>query len=31
MLTSELVLPHHLARQAVIYVRQSSPNQVLTH
>jgi DNA invertase Pin-like site-specific DNA recombinase len=31
MLTSELVLPHHLCRQAVIYIRQSSPNQVLTH
>lgn len=31
MLTSELVQPHHLSRQAVIYVRQSSPNQVLTH
>jgi DNA invertase Pin-like site-specific DNA recombinase len=31
MLTSELVQPHHLARQAVIYIRQSSPHQVLTH
>jgi DNA invertase Pin-like site-specific DNA recombinase len=31
MLTSELVQPHHLCRQAVIYIRQSSPNQVLTH
>ena len=31
MLTSELVQPHHLSRQAVIYVRQSSSNQVLTH
>jgi DNA invertase Pin-like site-specific DNA recombinase len=31
MLTSELVQSHHLSRQAVIYVRQSSPNQVLTH
>jgi DNA invertase Pin-like site-specific DNA recombinase len=31
MLTSELVQAHHLTRQAVIYVRQSSPNQVLTH
>jgi len=31
MLTSELVQAHHLARQAVIYIRQSSPNQVLTH
>ena len=31
MLTSELVQAHHLARQAVIYIRQSSPNQVFTH
>src|SRR5262245_33882986 len=31
MFTSELVQAHHLARQAVIYIRQSSPNQVLTH
>jgi DNA invertase Pin-like site-specific DNA recombinase len=31
MLTSELVQAHHLARQAIIYIRQSSPNQVLTH
>jgi DNA invertase Pin-like site-specific DNA recombinase len=31
MLTSELVHAHHLARQAIIYIRQSSPNQVLTH
>jgi DNA invertase Pin-like site-specific DNA recombinase len=31
MLTSELVQAHHLGRQAVIYIRQSSPNQVLTH
>jgi DNA invertase Pin-like site-specific DNA recombinase len=31
MLTSELVQPHHLSRQAVIYIRQSSPNQVLSH
>src|SRR5215472_14595477 len=31
MLTYELVQAHHLARQAVIYIRQSSPNQVLTH
>src|SRR5215475_963068 len=31
MLTSELVQLHHLSRQAVIYIRQSSPNQVLTH
>jgi DNA invertase Pin-like site-specific DNA recombinase len=31
MTTSELVQAHHLCRQAVIYIRQSSPNQVLTH
>jgi DNA invertase Pin-like site-specific DNA recombinase len=31
MVTSELVQPHHRCRLAVIYVRQSSPNQVLTH
>ncbi len=28
---SELVSDHHLARQAVIYIRQSSPHQVLTN
>lgn len=28
---SELVTPRHLSRKAVIYVRQSSPHQVLTH
>ena len=27
---SELVKPHHLGRRAVIYVRQSTPHQVLT-
>ena len=26
---SELVKPHHLGRRAVIYVRQSTPHQVL--
>lgn len=31
MLTSELVTPQHLARKAVIYIRQSSPQQVLSH
>jgi DNA invertase Pin-like site-specific DNA recombinase len=31
MSTCELVRPTHLQRQAVIYVRQSSPHQVLTH
>ena len=29
MSTSDLILPHHLQRRAVIYVRQSSPGQVL--
>jgi len=28
MNTSDLIQPHHLARRAVIYVRQSSPHQV---
>jgi len=27
----ELVKPHHLGRRAVIYVRQSTPHQVLTN
>lgn len=31
MNTSELVLPRHLSRSAEIYVRQSSPNQVMTN
>src|SRR6266508_6114635 len=31
MSTSELVTPHHLARKAMVYIRQSSPNQVLTN
>jgi DNA invertase Pin-like site-specific DNA recombinase len=31
MNTSELVQAHHLSRLAVIYIRQSSPQQVLTH
>ena len=30
MNTSELVQPRHLDRNAMIYVRQSSPSQVLT-
>src|SRR5215211_3570278 len=29
--SSELVTPAHLTRKAVIYVRQSTPNQVLTN
>jgi DNA invertase Pin-like site-specific DNA recombinase len=28
---SELIKPHHLARRAAIYVRQSTPHQVLTN
>ena len=31
MPVSELITPFHLSRQAIIYIRQSSPNQVLTH
>ncbi len=31
MSTSELITPAHLARQALIYVRQSTPQQVLTN
>jgi hypothetical protein len=31
MRSSEFVTPQHLARKAVIYVRQSTPNQVLTN
>ncbi len=31
MNTSELITPSHLARKAIIYVRQSSPHQVLTN
>jgi DNA invertase Pin-like site-specific DNA recombinase len=31
MNTSELVTPFHLARQAIIYIRQSSPHQVLSN
>jgi DNA invertase Pin-like site-specific DNA recombinase len=31
MSTSDLIQPRHLARRAVIYVRQSSPHQVLTN
>ena len=28
---SELITPQHLRRKALIYIRQSSPHQVLTH
>lgn len=31
MNTSEIIQPHHLSRQALIYVRQLSPGQVLNH
>lgn len=31
MNTSELIQPRHLERKAMIYVRQSSPNQVMTN
>jgi DNA invertase Pin-like site-specific DNA recombinase len=31
MSVSELITPFHLGRQALIYIRQSSPHQVLTN
>src|SRR6185369_15446715 len=31
MNVSELITPFHLGRQALIYIRQSSPHQVLTN
>jgi len=31
MITSELITPHHLARKALIYIRQSTLQQVLTN
>jgi len=31
MTTSELITPDHLTRKAVIYIRQSTPHQVLSH
>ena len=31
MFSPELITAHHLARKAIIYIRQSSPHQVLTH
>jgi DNA invertase Pin-like site-specific DNA recombinase len=31
MSRAELVTTHHLARKAIIYIRQSTPHQVLTH
>lgn len=31
MISSEIIQPHHLARRAFIYIRQSTPHQVLTN
>ena len=31
MITSELVTPSHLSRKALIYIRQSSPNQAISN
>src|SRR2546421_11685276 len=31
MTSSELLQPHHLQRHAIVYLRQSSPQQVLNH
>ena len=31
MSTSELITPAHQARQAIIYVRQSTPHQAISH
>lgn len=31
MTTPELITAHHLSRKAVIYIRQSTPNQVISH
>ncbi len=31
MFSSNLITPHHLARKAIIYIRQSSPHQVLSN
>ena len=31
MTISELITPSHLARKALIYIRQSTPHQVLTN
>ena len=28
---SELITPQHLANKAIIYIRQSTPNQTLTN
>ena len=31
MHNADLITPQHLARKAVIYIRQSTPHQVLSH
>ena len=31
MTTSELITPQHVARKVIIYIRQSSPHQVLSN
>jgi DNA invertase Pin-like site-specific DNA recombinase len=31
MISSDLITPTHLARHAVVYIRQSSPQQVISH
>ena len=31
MHNSDLITPQHLARKAVIYIRQSTPHQVVSH
>src|SRR5437763_2707017 len=31
MHNSDLITPHHLTRKAVIYIRQSTPHQVVSH
>src|SRR5881275_727573 len=31
MSSSDLITPHHLARKAIIYIRQSTPHQVLSN
>ena len=31
MITSELITPNHLSRKALIYIRQSSPNQAISN
>jgi hypothetical protein len=31
MYSSEVITPQHLTRKAVIYIRQSTPHQALSH